>query len=294
MAVAFRNYAGGAGIGEDYFKVRSFLVRRGYSEFAYARWDWMITHPYLEPAALPKIGLWEEGGAVVAAALFDCRPGEAFCLALPEYADLKRDALLYARERLAGEEAFGVYIPDGDADFQAFATSLGLRAGEERELDAVFRVGKTSTEYRLPDGFSVTDMQETFDLCQYRRVLYKGFNHELKGQGAFRFSPEDARAAEREMLRPNVDLRLKVAIVAPDGNFASYCGMWYDEEAGFAFVEPVATDPAYRRLGLGRAAVLEGIARVGARGAKTAIVGSSQPFYYSIGFQPYAASTLWK
>ncbi|OZV13934.1 hypothetical protein CIW83_00390 [Tissierella sp. P1] len=72
------------------------------------------------------------------------------------------------------------------------------------------------------------------------------------------------------MIRPNVDLNLKVAVVAPDGNFVSYCGMWYDPEVGYAVVEPVATDPDYRRMGLGKAAVLEGIKRVGKLGAKTA------------------------
>ncbi|GLC31833.1 GNAT family N-acetyltransferase [Clostridium omnivorum] len=96
------------------------------------------------------------------------------------------------------------------------------------------------------------------------------------------------------MLRPNVDLNLKVAAVAPDGNFASYCGMWYDAEAGYAVIEPVATDPDYRKMGLGKAVVLEGIKRVGELGAKTAIVGSSQQFYYSIGLRPFKTSTIWR
>ncbi len=55
------------------------------------------------------------------------------------------------------------------------------------------------------------------------------------------------------MIRPNVDLNLKVAAVAPDGTFAAYCGMWYDPEAGYAVIEPVATDPKYRKMGLGKA-----------------------------------------
>ncbi|MNI93404.1 hypothetical protein D3C73_1513510 [compost metagenome] len=70
--------------------------------------------------------------------------------------------------------------------------------------------------------------------------------------------------------------------------------MWYDPEAGFALIEPVATDPDYRRMGLGKAAVLEGINRVGILGAKIALVGSSQQFYYSIGLRPYAVSTIWR
>jgi hypothetical protein len=48
------------------------------------------------------------------------------------------------------------------------------------------------------------------------------------------------------------------------------------------------------KMGLERAAVLEGIKRVGELGAKTAIVGSSQQFYYSIGSCPFKTLTIWK
>ncbi len=70
--------------------------------------------------------------------------------------------------------------------------------------------------------------------------------------------------------------------------------MWYDSETEYALVEPVATDPDFRMLGLGKAAVLEGIRRCGQLGAKQAYVGSSQQFYYQIGFRPVPTSTFWE
>lgn len=115
----------------------------------------------------------------------------------------------------------------------------------------------------------------------------------MNGEGEFQFPKEKEEGAVAAMIRPNVDLSLKVAVVAPDGNFVSYCGMWYDSEAGYAVIEPVATDPDYRRLGLGKAAVLEGIRCVGELGAKKAFVGSSQQFYYSIGLRPFSTATMW-
>jgi len=48
------------------------------------------------------------------------------------------------------------------------------------------------------------------------------------------------------------------------------------------------------KMGLGKAAVLEGIRRVGELGAKKVFVGSSQQFYYSIGMRPFATATMWK
>lgn len=294
MAVQFRNYTEQAGITEDYHKVRAFFLKLGLAEFTYTRWDWMTTHGYLDKSAVGRIGLWEDTGQLVGVATFDCGLGGAFCLTLPEYTFLKKEMLLYAKEKLSKDGEFGVMISDKDTAFQDVAAELGFIATTQKENDALFYLDKTSTDYELPEGFCITSMKETFNLEQYYRVLWKGFNHEVNGEGAFEFTEEDEQDARNEMLRPNVDLNLKIAVVAPDGNFVSYCGMWYDPEAGFAVIEPVATDPDYRKLGLGKAAVLEGIRRVGEQGAKVALVGSSQQFYYSIGMRPYSTATLWK
>ncbi len=294
MSVQFRNYTEQAGITKDYNKVRAFLVKLGYAEFTYARWDWVTTHSYLDKNSVGRIGIWEENHEVVGLATYDCFLGTAYCLALPQYTSIKREILLYAMDQLSNNGEFGVVIADSDVEFQDIAAQLGFYATTDKEYDAAFYIDRTSTKYKLPEGFSITSMEETFDLLQYRRVLWKGFNHELNGEGEFSFTKKREDSSKEEMLRPNVNLSLKIAVVAPDRNFAAYCGMWYDPVAGFAVIEPVATDPEYRKLGLGRAAVLEGIRRVGELGAKIAYVGSSQQFYYRIGMRPYAASTVWK
>jgi len=294
MSITFRNYTDKPGITEDYHKVRVFFIKLGYAEFTYTRWDWMITHGYLDRSAVGKIGIWEDQGEIVGLATFDCQLGKGFCLTLAEYVYLKKEMLTYAKENLDKDGKFGVVISDDDLSFQDIAAKLGFCATPEKENDAIFYLDKTETSYQLPEGFYITDMKDNYDPYQYLRVLWKGFNHELDGEGEFKFSEKNKQLVMEEMIRPNVDLKLKVAVVAPDGNFAAYCGMWYDPKAGYAVIEPVATDPKYRRIGLGRAAVLEGISRVGKLGAKTAIVGSSQQFYYSIGLRPLKTSTIWR
>ncbi len=294
MPITFRNYTAQPGITEDYFRVREFLAGLGYTEFPYARWDWMATHGWLDKSAVGRIGLWEDARGIVGLATFDTRPGEAFCMARPGDAGLKREMLLYAAEHLGRDGKFGVVIADRDAAFQSIAAAFGFFATTKKENDAAFYLEETSTDYALPAGFSVTSMADALDLYKYRSVLWKGFDHERDGEGPCPFSDEDEAAARGEMIRPNVDLSLKIAVVAPDGSFVSYCGMWYEPKAGFAVIEPVATDPDYRRMGLGKAAVLEGVKRAGLRGAKLALVGSSQQFYYSIGLRPYATATVWR
>jgi len=294
MSVQFRNYTKQPGITDDYYKVRKFFVRLGYSEFTYVKWDRMATHSYLDKSLVDRIGLWEVDQDIVGVVTFDCQLGKAFCLTLPEHVSLKKDMLVYAEEKLSNGKELAIVIADNDIRFQDIAAQSGYTATDKKECDAVFYCDKTCLNYELPAGYRITSMAETCDLYQYRRVLWKGFNHELNGEGEFFLSKEDERGANEEMFRPNVDLNLKVAVVAPDGNFVSYCGMWYDPDAGYAVIEPVATDPAYRKMGLGKAAVLEGIRRVGALGAKRAFVGSSQQFYYNIGLRPFATSTIWR
>jgi|GEM_PF-5536742 len=57
---------------------------------------------------------------------------------------------------------------------------------------------------------------------------------------------------------PKARRDLKIAVAAPNGEFVAFCGMFYAPAHRFAYVESVATDPDFRRLGLGKAAVLEG------------------------------------
>ena len=76
-------------------------------------------------------------------------------------------------------------------------------------------------------------------------------------------------------------------------NFVSFCGTWYEPVNKFAYVEPMATDPDYRRLGLGRAAVWGGIRRCAVLGATVAYVGSDLDFYKAIGFTKIFDSRCW-
>jgi predicted N-acetyltransferase YhbS len=73
----------------------------------------------------------------------------------------------------------------------------------------------------------------------------------------------------------------------------SHCGLWYNLGDTYSYVEPVATDPEYRKMGLGKAVVYEALLRGMQLGAKEAYVVSSQQFYYNIGFKPFTTETWW-
>ncbi|MDR2933636.1 MAG: GNAT family N-acetyltransferase [Oscillospiraceae bacterium] len=293
MSVNFRTYQNDTRFGRDYNAVRNFLLKLDSHNYSFGRWDWMITHSMLDETGLEKIGLWEEDGVVVGLATYDTMLGSAYVMTLDGFSDLKGEMLLYAKKALYKEGAFGFVIADSDRYMQRVAAGLGFRPSQNKECDAVLSLDTADFLYTLPDGFRVVGMDEELDYYKYGQVLWKGFNHEANGEGPFQCSDEDRLIYEREFKRPNLNLSLKIAVAAPNGDFVSYCGMWRDAASQNALVEPVATDPAYRKMGLGRAAVLEACRRCRDLGAKQAFVGSSQQFYYSIGFWPYATSTVW-
>jgi mycothiol synthase len=80
---------------------------------------------------------------------------------------------------------------------------------------------------------------------------------------------------------------------APGGALAAFCLLWLDAANGTGEFEPVGTRPAFRRRGLARALLLEGLRRLAAAGATSAVVGPidaddgvALELYRSAGFVP--------
>ena len=92
---------------------------------------------------------------------------------------------------------------------------------------------------------------------------------------------------------PNFQKELTIVVKAPSRDFVSFAGTWFVPQKKYVYVEPVATDPDFRKKGLGKAAVLEGIRRCSELGAQVAYVGSNQKFYQKLGFKKIFTSQCW-
>ncbi len=276
----------------DYEEIRDFLLRLASPLFTFARWDWMITHPLLEHQFLGKIGLWRNPAReICAAALFDCQPGETYLLALPEYQNILFPEMIeYAVRNLNQGSHFSLVVEKRNHELQHAASQAGFVKSGDTEAVAMFDSQLTSTDYALPDGFTITDMEETPEAGKFARAICRGFEDACLPE----LTAEFEALAQAGLNRSHVDRTLKIAVLAPDGTMVCTCGLWHDARSRFAVVEPLATVPEFRKLGLARAAVYEGIRRVSARGTTQVLVGSDQPFYYKIGFSPLLTAEKWE
>lgn len=294
MKVKFRNYTSQMRFTEDYNKVHEFLIRVNKQNpispnFLWGRWEWMFSLPYLDEKNINKIGIWEDADKVVALATYESGLGDAYLIVDEVYSYLKEEMISYAKDNLSKDGDVRINIHNNDRESQLIARKYGFKPTNDKEEVAVINI-TDDIKYTLPDGYNIVSLEDNFDLKKYNEVLYKGFDH---GDDV----PNDDKQMETRRISlsgPNNILSLKIAVQAPSGDFVSYCGMWYDKRTENALVEPVATMPEYRKKGLGKAAVLEGVIRCGKLGAKRAYVGSGQQFYYNIGFDPIRSETFWK
>ncbi len=286
---------------DDYAPIGDFLVRSfpataegPHRNWLQPRWEYAHYHPMLDAEHLDRWGVWEDDGRIVAVVHDEHVMGLVYVQLDPAYPELKPELLEHAAARLGCAfdrgPAVCVYLDDDDKRFQEAATELGyVRLPSARaEVTSTLSVDDLPLENPVPHGFELLGLDEDDDLHKVHRVMHRGFDH--PGE-----PPADGLAwRRRKLAAPNLRKDLTVVARAPNGDFASLCGMWLDAENGVSYVEPVATDPAYRRRGLGTAVVLEGVRRCAREGARVAYVGTDKPFYLSMGFEPRFRYGLWR
>jgi predicted N-acetyltransferase YhbS len=283
----------------DYDRVGDFLVDtyhpgEYFSNWLQPRWEYMHYHPYIKSLDLEKIGVAEDADQIVGVVHFEHTYGQIYFQVHPDYDHIKTDLLDYAEVTFRGEQSDGdreylaLYVSEHDPTLENLVISRGYQKWDGYEEDiARYVLDKPIPDIKLPEGFHLNSLADENDLHKINRVLWRGFNHPGPPPEEYVESRGEGQQA------PNFRQDLTIVVVAPDGNYVSYCGMWYVPENRVGYVEPVATDPDYRRMGMGSAAVLESLRRVRDLGAEIAWVGSGLDFYQAIGFKKKFAVNAW-
>jgi mycothiol synthase len=110
-------------------------------------------------------------------------------------------------------------------------------------------------DYALPAGFSIRPLageNEVEAYVQLHRAVFESRNMTVKWR-------------TRTLRRPEYQSDLDLVAVAPDGCLAAFCVGWLDkdaEEKPSGQIEPLGVHDDFRKLGLGRAILSEGLRRL--------------------------------
>ena len=136
----------------------------------------------------------------------------------------------------------------------------------------------------LPEGFRFLERMEEPYIESRANAHYSAFTRARPSK----MTPELYRLF---MTAPGYDPTLDISIVNAQDEVVAFAMAWFDPITQRAEFEPVGTHKAYQRRGLGRAALLEGLRRLRARGMTIANVAThvkdegNVAFYPSAGFE---------
>ncbi|MBE0635251.1 GNAT family N-acetyltransferase [Candidatus Bipolaricaulota bacterium] len=285
---------------QDYAAIDEFLIRMAqefpdYEGWPQPRWEYMHSHPGLDRDHLDAIGVWESEGEIVGLVHHEGKMGVLYIQLDPRFSSLNKEMMAYAAEHLAGVFKIGkavhVYIDDTNPDLERAAAELGyekLPAGFDEPHTRLI-IPDPFPEISVPDGFRIQSLDDEFDVAKVHRVMHRGFDHDGEPPA------DELDDRRRKLSAPNFrrDLTI-VAVSEEDGAYVSFAGIWPVPGSTSCYLEPVATDPDYRRMGLGRATVMEAVRRCVLEGATVAFGGADTPFYLSMGFQLYRRRCAWR
>jgi ribosomal protein S18 acetylase RimI-like enzyme len=233
-----------------------------------------------------RIRLWHAPDGRLVGAVHHEGPEEAWLELDPKWEHLAPAMLDWAEEehraRHAGEDALPAlqaYATVDDDERQAMLAGRGYADRGPMEVLHSRSVAVPAPPAVLAAGYRIRAV-DLGDVADRRRLV------EIT-RLAFPHATFDGRAIQLEsrMLTPHQYL----AVIAPDGSFASWCGVWSSPEIGVGQFEPVGTHPDHRRRGLASAVMARGLGWMMERGLQSAFVGTgvrndSNFLYASLGF----------
>jgi mycothiol synthase len=195
------------------------------------------------------------------------------------------EAQLLAEQKKLGSEAEELLtdIPDCDPRQEALLTARGYVKGDPWLICTTRTLLEPIPPPTLPEGFTIGSVAGLDEADAVGEVHSSAFGSE--------WQPGEYL---RVMQSPGFDWERELVVVAPDGRLAAFLIYWLDPVTKCGLFEPVGCHADFRRRGLTRALMYEGMRRMVAHGMTTAMVchevaddnPASAGLYASAGFRP--------
>ena len=264
-----------------------------YAHVGELAFNYFMVACHLDP--LEHIRLWHDHGKLIAYAIlgedpsFDCQVLPAY-----EWSGIESEALLWAEARLdqlrkLDEKQWGGDLVSGvrqdDTRRIAFLEEHGFQyCGDFAEVNMLRSLHEPIPTPHVPDGYQVRGFSGTGEISARATIQRQVWQPWTVGN----VSDEDYA---RFMQLPVYERDLDILTVAPNGDMAAYVNGWIDPLNKIGDFGPVGALPQYRRQGLTRAALLEGLRRMKALGMDRVCISTgvsnvpARQLYGSIGFK---------
>ena len=295
MKPTMRNYQ----TQEDYWCIREFLrqvsIHNDHHEYSWSllRWDywrWHVNENIFHQTLEDVITLWETNGQIVAMLNPDT-PGEAFFqihpayrqeISISEMLDVAEAKLFQSKEN--GKRELITWVNAADDAMKAIFTERGytLSRFKPEYMRRRFFTNPVPDPV-TPSGYCLRALGDESELPARSWLSWKAFHPD---------EPDDKYEGwqwyQNVQRVPLYRRDLDIVAVAPDGELAAFCTVWFDDVTRTAVFEPVGTHPNHQKRGLGKAVMNEGLRRAGRLGATLATVSSystgAHALYESMGF----------
>jgi len=293
---------------DDHWKIRQFLRevyllndRRevGWPLYRWDYWRWHVNENIFKFNLEAAVFLWETDSGRLAAVLHPDGAGEAFLQVHPAFhtPELDVDMMSVAETQFATTQAEGnqrltLWVHGSDFIRQDLLTRRGYTKGKHPEYQRRRDMYLPIPKLPAPDGYTIRALGDESEHPARSWVSWKAFHPD---------EPDEKYEGwdwYRNVQRAPLYCRdLDLVAVAPNGEFAAFCTLWFDDVTRTAAFEPVGTHPDHQRKGLGKALMAEGLRRVRNLGATLCTVGSyseaAGALYASMGFTEYDLSEPW-
>ena len=295
MKPTMRNYQNE----KDYWRIREFLrevtIHNEHHEFSWSllRWDywhWHVNENIFHQKLEEVITLWQMDGQIVAMLNPDT-PGEAFFQIHPAYREQisVSEMLDVAEQKLANTKEHGkkellAWVNAADKAMKVILTECGYAPSRFKpEYMRLRSFTKPIPESVPQSGYTVRALGDTSELPARSWLSWKVF-HPDEPDEKYQGWEWYQNVQRVPLYRRDLD----IVAVAPDGELAAFCTVWFDDVTRTAVFEPVGTHPDHQKRGLGKAVMSEGLRRAEKLGATLASVSSyttgAHALYDSMGF----------
>jgi len=263
-----------------------------YAHVGELAFSFFMVDCHLDPRQYVR--LWHDAGRLVAYAILGEDPSFD-CQVLPEYEwlGIEEQALAWAEGclvdlRTRDAPGFGGALVSGarqdDARRIAFLEQHGFHySGRFAEVNMIRSLKGPIAASPLPEGYHIREVSGPIEAPERAAVQREVWQPWSVGQVS-------AVDYVRFMRLPAYERELDLVAVSLHGTFASYVNGWIDTQNHVGDFGPVGARPAYRRLGLTRALLLEGMRRMQALGMDRVSISTglnntpALNLYESVGF----------